>query len=132
MNFFQKIISSSLFMVLITNFSGAQLNTTQSDSLALKLVERHKLLNASKLSVSGYRVQIYFGTDRNKAQEVRSEFLSNNPNTPAYLIYHQPYFKVRIGDFYSRLDAIGFLNKIAVDYTTSFVVSDDVKLPVFE
>lgn len=132
MNFCAKNIYVFFLLMLLCHFSNAQLNTNKSDSLALKLVERHKLLNASKLSVSGYRVQIYFGTDRNKAQEVRTEFLSNYPKIPAYLVYHQPYFKVRIGDFYTRLDAVGFLNKISVDYTTSFVVSDDVKLPVFE
>jgi hypothetical protein len=132
MNFCSKINYTFFLLILWSNFSNAQLNTNKSDSLALKLVERHKLLNASKLSISGYRVQIYFGTDRNKAQEVRTEFLSNYPKIPAYLVYHQPYFKVRIGDFYTRLDAVGFLNKISVDYTTSFVVSDDVKLPVFE
>jgi len=103
--------------------------SSDSDSLTKKLVERHKLVNASRMSMPGYRVQIYFGNDRTKAQELRSEFLQLFPSTPAYLVYHQPNFKVRVGDFRTRLEAIGFLNKISGSYQSAFIVPDDVKLP---
>lgn len=81
------------------------------------------------MSMPGYRVQIYFGNDRTKAQELRSEFLQLFPSVPAYLVYHQPNFKVRVGDFRTRLEAIGFLNKISGSYQSAFIVPDDVKLP---
>lgn len=103
--------------------------TDTNDSLAKKLVERHKMVAASKMSMPGYRIQIYFGNDRNKAQEIRSAFIQLYPETPAYLIYQQPNFKVRTGDFRSRIEAAGFLHKINPHFTNAFIVPDEVKLP---
>lgn len=100
-----------------------------NDSLARKLVERHKLVSAARMTMSGYRIQVYFGNDRNKAQELRSEFLQFFPEIPAYLIYQQPNFKVRVGDFRTRLEAAGALKKINLHYSNAFIVPDEVKLP---
>ena len=101
---------------------------SKSDSLTEKLVERHKLVNAAKMSMPGFRIQIYFGNERVKAQEIRTDFLSNFPTTSAYLVYHQPNFKVRVGDFRTRLEAAGFLKKLGERYSSSFIVPDEVKL----
>lgn len=81
------------------------------------------------MTMPGYRIQLYFGGERIKAQEVRSEFLLSYPEVPAYLIYQQPNFKVRAGDFRTRLEAAGFLKKLEFRFKSSFIVPDDVKLP---
>ncbi len=77
----------------------------------------------------GFRIQIHFGSERNKAQEVRNDFISSFPETGAYLVYQQPNFKVRIGDFRTRLEATGFLKKLEARYKSAFIVPDEVKLP---
>src|SRR5690554_6647182 len=59
------------------------------------LVEKY---NESK-TYNGYRIQIYSGKEREAANKTREEFLKNNPNIAAHLIYQQPNFKLRIGDF---------------------------------
>lgn len=103
--------------------------TDTNDSLTRKLVERHKLINAAKKTMPGYRIQIYFGSDRARAQEIRAEFIQLFPATPSYLLYQQPNFKVRIGDFRTRLEATGFLKKINGHFSNAFIVPDEVKLP---
>lgn len=100
------------------------------DSSVIRLVERHRELNASKMSMPGYRVQLYFGGDRNNAQAIRSEFMSVFPDVPCYLLFQQPHFKVRVGDFRTRQEAAGFRKRIAGIFTSAFIVPDDVKLPV--
>jgi hypothetical protein len=121
-------------MLLIpTTFCWAQQpNHSRNDSLANELVERYKKVSAAKMTMPGYRVQIYFGSERTKALEMKTEFLKNFPETAAYLVYHQPYFKVRLGDFRTRLEAVGFLKKLGDRYTTAFIVNDEVKLPTGE
>jgi len=103
--------------------------THRQDSLATLLVERDKKLNAAKMTMAGYRIQIYFGSERAKAQEIKTDFGTYYPQTASYFIYHQPNFKIRVGDFRTRLAAEGFLKKIAEHYSTAFIVSDDVRLP---
>ncbi|MBK7964696.1 MAG: SPOR domain-containing protein [Bacteroidetes bacterium] len=102
---------------------------TDNESLAMQLIQRHKKVNASKMSMPGYRIQLYFGNERMKAQEIKSSFLQKHSNASAYMVYHQPNFKVRVGDFRTRLEATGFLKMLGDEFKSSFIVPDDVKLP---
>ena len=79
---------------------------------------------------NGYRVQIYFGTDKTKAREVKSRFLASySSEAHAYEIYEQPNFKIRVGDFRSRLEAYRFLKKIRADFPASFIVASKIEMP---
>ncbi len=79
---------------------------------------------------SGFRVQIYFGTDKTKAKEVKSRFLASYASEAhAYEIYEQPNFKIRVGDFRSRLEAYRFLKKIRADFPASFIVESKIEMP---
>jgi hypothetical protein len=130
-----KNISAALITCLIISLfsskSWAQTSNsdTKSDSLARELVERYKKVNATKMSMTGFRIQIYFGSERSKATEIRADFSKNFPEISSYLIYQQPYFKIRVGDFKTRIEASGFLKKLEDHYTTAFIVPDEVKLP---
>ncbi len=81
------------------------------------------------MSSAGYRIQIYFGNDRAKAQDVRNNFVQLFPNSSIYLLYHQPNFKVRAGDFRTRLEATRFLKSLGDRFRPAFIVPDEVKLP---
>lgn len=130
-----KNISAALITCLIISLfsskSWAQSSNSESktDSLARELVERYKKVNATKMSMTGFRIQIYFGSERAKATEIRTDFTKNFPEISSYLIYQQPYFKIRVGDFKTRIEASGFLKKLEDHYTTAFIVPDEVKLP---
>lgn len=100
-----------------------------SDSLINNLVAKHVSINEKKLSMPGYRVQIYFGAKRDKATEIKTGFNQAYPEIPAYLSYQQPNFKVRVGDCKTRLEATKILESIKGVYDVAFIVKDDVKLP---
>ena len=108
---------------------GQQYSLKTQDSLILMLVNRHIAINQAKRTMPGYRVQIYFGPNRTKANEVKTDFLQLFPNTGAYLVYQQPNFKIRVGDYRSRLEALKFLKEIQSLYSAAFIVKDEVKLP---
>jgi hypothetical protein len=106
-----------------------QIVNTSNDELISDLVERHKRNGLMKQTTAGYRIQIYFGSERSKAAEIKTDFFNNFSNTPSYLLYQQPNFKVRVGDFKTRMEAAAFLESIKEFYTTSFIVPDEIKLP---
>lgn len=112
------------------NAASAQYSLASQDSLVKVLMNRHVALNQVKRTMPGYRVQIYFGPQRAKANEVKTDFLKIFPKTGAYLSYQQPNFKIRVGDFKTRLEAMKFLKEIQSLYGTSFLVKDEVKLPM--
>lgn len=91
------------------------------------LLQQHIAYNAQKTTQPGYRVQIYFGNQRIKANEAKTNFLMKYPDEDVYLIYQHPNYKVRVGDFKSRLEAYRFYRKIHPDFGSTFIVRDDIK-----
>lgn len=119
-----------LFVLLFsTKAQAQQLSLKTQDSLVQVLVKRHVVLNTARQSMPGYRVQIHFGSQRTDANEIRADFHKLFPNIPAYIIYQQPNFKIRVGDFKTRLEAMKLLNDLQTLYSTAFIVRDDVRLP---
>ena len=96
------------------------------------LMQLSKRINEARQSMPGYRVQLYFGADRKKANDIKASFLQQNNEHPAYVLYHQPNYKVRIGDFRTRLEAYKALQEVISDYPSSFIVKDEIALPPLE
>lgn len=130
-----------LFLVFLSYFAKAQ---SSGDSVKIfsidsniiqdkrvnELALKHILINeAKKGKMKGYRVQIHFGAEKAKALEVKSKFTSQNHKADAYLDYQQPYFKIRVGDFRTKLEAYKFLHEISADFPGAFIVNDDIELP---
>jgi len=78
--------------------------------------------------VRGFRVQIYNGNDRKKASQIKLEFMRQFPGIRSYLVYNNPQFRVRVGDFRSRKDALDLYNKLSAQFNPSMVVPDVVNI----
>lgn len=99
------------------------------DSRITELMNKKVLINEKKdAKVKGYRVQIHFGSDREKAKEIKAKFLQAFNSAMAYEKYEQPNFKIRVGDFRTRTEAFKFLKEISPDFPSSFIVQDEIEL----
>ncbi len=78
--------------------------------------------------VRGFRVQIYNGNDRKKASQIKMDFMRMFPGVRSYLVYNNPQFRVRVGDFRSRKDALDLYNKLSARFNPSMVVPDVVNI----
>jgi hypothetical protein len=110
-----------------TNKNQGKIEIIQSKSID-SLLKKVKIQNEQKKTNSGYRIQIYSGPQRNKANEIKALFFDKYPNHGSYVIYQQPNFKVRVGDFASRLEAYKFLKEIEPEYETVYMVKDEIKI----
>ena len=100
-----------------------------------ELVAKHIKINQNKGTIEGFRVQIFSDSGNNsktQAQAVSDAFTAKFPNINAYLTFKSPNYRVRVGDFRSRLDAQRFLSEIAADYPNAFIISDKINLPKVE
>lgn len=55
--------------------------------------------------VMGYRVQVFSTTDAGEATRKRDDMRTLYPDMPADLVFHAPYYKVRLGNFEGRAEA---------------------------
>ena len=79
---------------------------------------------AETCQLKGFRVQIYSGNKRQPANNSRSKFLKTHPKTKAHLNYEQPYYKVRVGDFKTKLEALKYKKEIVDEFPNCFIVKD--------
>lgn len=93
------------------------------------LIEADKIQAESDPSLQGYRIQLFADSDRKGAQDIRTKFLQLFPDIDAYLTYQQPYFKVRIGDFRTRIEAYALYKEMLQHFDKVLIVPDKINLP---
>lgn len=130
-------MTRALFIMLfLLTVSGAVAQTKQAEIIQDKkvdaLVDKYIYLNRHQMTLSGWRIQIFFDSGANskrKASEVLRQFNERYPESQAYLSFKEPYYRVRVGDFRTRLEAEGFLRKIQAQYPNAFATSDFINPP---
>jgi hypothetical protein len=99
------------------------------DEKITQLAEQYKKMSLNNPEVDGYRVQIFFDSgsnSKNAAANIKSGFEVVFPEIKSYLSYKEPYYRVRVGDFRTLIEAVGFQQKIATEYPNSFPVKDKI------
>lgn len=95
------------------------------------LLHLHELQNKKFPVIPGYRIQIYKESGNsalNQALTIRDQFEKRYSLT-AYITFNEPYYRVRVGDFRTRLEAIRFLEKIKRTYPLAWEIKDDIQIP---
>lgn len=104
----------------------------QQDSLIQDLVFRHMIQNQQNPKINGYRIRIYsdLGTHaRKESEEYKARFYENFRDIPIYQNYDRPYWKVYVGDFRTKIEAIKSLKKVKREFPAAFIVPDQINLP---
>jgi len=125
---FVFLIALTIFHFKLTAQTKAKVTFTQNSKIT-ELVNRRVEESRNAMTTDGYRVQLHFGNDRDKARDIKSKFLNSYQTIPAYDSYQQPNFRVRVGDFRTRIEATKFLKQIKAEFPSAFVVTDEIKFP---
>jgi len=131
---YKKIMLSLIFLFLcgfaLSQNVGSNPNVDRDPRID-RLVEKHRQYNQANPGVDGFRVQIFFDSGNNSkkaAQTARERFMQLYPDIIAYLTFKSPYYRVRVGDFRTKLEAEGFLFQISSTYPNAFTVPDRVQV----
>ena len=114
-----------------TNNQFGKVNIYQDFEIYL-LVNKHIESNKKQKGIPGYRIQVYSGSGhsaRGKAEEVESFFLEEYPDVACYLSYYSPNFKVRVGDYRTKSEALKFKKEIVLNFPNTYIVKDIIKFP---
>ena len=104
----------------------------QSEPRIKELLEQHVRLNKKNSTTNGYRLQIYFGSGTNahtQATKIRTDFLAANPDLKVYLIFKSPDFKVLVGNFRTKSEALKMQKSLINQYPNAFIVADEIAYP---
>ena len=96
------------------------------------LVNLHVTQQRKMNGIKGYRILIYMGSGqeaRKEADQARAGFIRLYEDVNSYMRFEYPYFKVYVGDFRTKSEALRFLKQIEGVYPDAFVRDDIVAFP---
>ena len=135
----QEIVKTSdLFLRSDSNYHSGKLNIVQNPAIDT-LISRYILMNKNMYQVNdhfgmeGFRIQIYASNKRNAREEsniTMAKFLSKFPDIKTHQQYADPgYFKIRVGDFRTRTEAVKLFLLISKEFPDSYLVPDIIQFP---
>ncbi len=105
------------------------------DPLVEKMLGWHIENNKIKNKIDGFRVEIFFSSDvdaKEKALKKKMDFLSVYPDNTVHIKYISPNFRVRVGDFRTKNEALKLYKEIKDNYPVAFIVTDEIDFPLMK
>lgn len=124
----QTLLTLALFALGSCAIAQSGHVTVKGDVAVNEMVALHVELNNRVKTIPGFRVQIasFSGINsKTSAFNLRDRFMIDYPSVQAYIIYDEPNFKVKVGDFRTRLEAFAFLQEIKEVYK-GYIIKDNI------
>ena len=120
-----------LFCLCLASFSFGQNIEVIKDSRIDDLIKKQgePIPPALNVQINGYRLQLFFDSEKSKIDQMRVQFAKSYPKVETYVTYSAPNYFLRVGDFRTQLDADRLKADVNATYPTCFVVQEKVNLP---
>jgi hypothetical protein len=121
--FFMPIFTFGQERGKVEVIKDSRIDTLIARRFSLKTSAASKVIPYSS---RGYRVQIYSGSDRKAAYDAQAKFQNKYPGQRTYITYTEPYFKVKAGDYRTRLEAEKTMQQLKGNFTSLFIISEKI------
>lgn len=123
------ILSSSLFVFSLSAQTGnVEINKDPRIDNLIKQ-EGSVIPPATGPQISGYRIQLFFDSNKSAVDEARSKFMSLYPKVDTYVAYTAPHFFLKVGDFRTQMEAEKIKSKVENQFPTSNIIKEKINLP---
>lgn len=122
-----------LIILLVTPvICNAQYDTILSNNKIISINEeginnltnKYNYILKNKGGIEGWRVQIQFKAKEAEIIKLKLKFISLYPNIPVHLKYEEPYYKIRVGNCRTKLEAIKIKNMISKHFPSAYPVPE--------
>ena len=76
----------------------------------------------------GFRIMAYNGTNRQAAMDVRRAIIERVPEQKDYLLYQQPSYRLKIGDYFNRVEAQQTLLLLQDIIPNALIIPDQINI----
>lgn len=92
------------------------------------LLDSIKYLKEDIDYVDGYTIQVYTGIKRQDANEAKSEVYMLDEDLEPVVTYDQPNFKVKVGQFYTRREALNTYAELKKILPAAIIISERIPI----
>ncbi|MEY3236207.1 MAG: hypothetical protein RI883_308 [Bacteroidota bacterium] len=127
----KKIYLFAFVFLTFTAFSQKGKVEIIKDSRIDGLVKKQGMIipPATSPQIPGYRVQLFFDSDRKAVDDARSKFIASYPKIDSYVLFNSPNYVLKVGDFRTLLEAERIKDSFVQLFPTSFIVKELINLP---
>jgi SPOR domain len=122
-------------IVLFFSIQVSAQKETKDDSIVIHAtdsvnatVEMHKYFMNELKTIDGFRVQVYSSTRLQQTMQKKAEFETTHKNLKVYVVFTEPSYRLRIGDFTDKVNAYELMQILKKKYPETFIVKDQVKI----
>jgi hypothetical protein len=118
--------------------SPGELKITQAPAVDT-LISRYLLMSkklydeSGHYGMNGYRIQICNSSSKEESKKVNADFIIKFPDIESYQLFSEPrWWKVRIGDFRTKAEAMKTFIAISREFPDAYIVPDIINFPDLE
>ena len=113
-----------LFTLFISALGFSQTEgtvTIDSSPEIKKLIAKKIKFNNEHHLIDGYRIQLFYGSERG-VNNTNAKFKELFPNTSTYIKFDSPDWKIRVGNYKTKLEATKALQRFKLEFGSAFVM----------
>lgn len=124
------VASSVVFLLALTTYGQGNIEVVKDSRIDDLIKKQGEIIPpATSVQINGYRLQIYFDSDKSKVDQARMQFARAFPKIETYITYNAPNYFLRVGDYRSSAEADYLKAELGSEFPTSFIVHEKVNLP---
>ena len=123
-------VDSTLIGRNILSVIGNGVTVNQSPAMR-SAFDRYVSNNASK-KMAGYRIRVFFDNGqnaRNRSEAIARSIANSYPGIGVYRTFESPNFKVSVGDFRTKDEALKVYQSLKSSYPTALILKENINYP---
>ena len=87
------------------------------------------VLNNGEKPISGYRIRVFYDNGPQARDAIEQLLKKQFPEVMVYRSFESPNYKVSIGDFRTKDEALRIYNALKGTYPTAFIIKESINYP---
>ena len=117
------LVICAFFSLICINEAQVQINESSDIS---RVMDAYKMKSQERDFIDGWRIQIINTDDRRQMESARSLFGARYPYLKMTWEHVQPYYKVKVGAYKTKLELESFLRELKTDFPRAIPVRDRI------
>ena len=92
------------------------------------LVNKYENILKNTGGINGWRLQLKFKAKESEIIKIKLKFIKLFPNIPVFLEYQEPYYRIRVGNCRTKLEALKIKYLIKKHFTDTYPVPEIISI----
>ena len=125
-----KVVVFIIYFFPVLIFSQSENNTFEirNEKGIEYLVNKYENILKNTGGINGWRLQLKFKAKESEIIKIKLKFIKLFPNIPVFLEYQEPYYRIRVGNCRTKLEALKIKYLIKKHFTDTYPVPEIISI----